>query len=173
MQNESLQQEVSGLTECGVSGMGRRVSHRGHYLRAQVCGPYPGSFSQPPTHLFRFDDDTLGSVIDLGPVLLGSQNIDADALAWSSKYGLLAFQVTTAAAPTSLLLSIDSGTAVAAPIGSPLAGRNIRGAAFNASGDLWVADAAQDQLLKIDPASSNVITAIDRNVSGSTFDLIP
>jgi len=50
-------------------------------------------------------------------VLLGGQNIDVDALAWSSEHGLLAFQVTTVAAPTSSLLSINSGTAAAVPIG--------------------------------------------------------
>jgi DNA-binding beta-propeller fold protein YncE len=142
-------------------------------LKSMAPIPRTGLISSPPTHLFRFDDNTPGSVIDLGAVLLGGRDVDADALAWSSRHGLLAFQVTTAAAPSSALLSIDSGTAVATMVGSPLVGRDIRGAVFDAHGDLWVADAAQDQLLKIDPASANVLAAIALNLSGNPFDLTP
>ena len=127
--------------------------------------------SAAPTHLFRFDDNTPGSVFDIGVVRLNGQDIDADALAWSATHGLLAFQLGGAAAPASSLLSIDSTTAVATPIGSPLAERDIRGAVFTAAGDLWVADAAQDQLLKIDPATAGILATVNLAVPGAVFDL--
>jgi len=127
--------------------------------------------SAPPTHLFRFDDNTAGSVVDIGAVRLNGQDIDADALAWSATHGLLGFQLGGAAAPASSLLSINNVTAVATPIGNPLVGRDIRGAVFTAAGDLWVADAAQDQLLKIDPATANTLATVDLALSGAAFDL--
>jgi len=127
--------------------------------------------SAAPTHLFCFDDNTAGSLVDIGAVQVSGQDIDADALAWSPTHGLLGFQLGGAAAPASSLLSIDRTTAVATQIGSPLAGRDIRGAVFTATGDLWVADAAQDQLLKIDPATANTLATVDLALSGTAFDL--
>lgn len=156
----------------GLTG-GSAIAGTIYGLKSAAPIPYTGLISSPPTHLFRFDDNTLGSVIDLGAVLLGGQNIDADALARSSEHGLLAFEVTTVVAPTSSLLSIDSGTAVAVRIENPLSGRDIRGATFDALGDLWAVDAAQNQLLKIDPSSASVLTAIDLNLAETAFDLTP
>ncbi|MBN2128406.1 MAG: hypothetical protein JW741_02880 [Sedimentisphaerales bacterium] len=127
--------------------------------------------SGAPTHLFRFDDNTPGSVSDIGAVTLNGQDIDADALAWSATHGLLAYQLGGAAAPTSSLLSINSTNGVATPIGNPLVARDIRGAVFAATGDLWVADAAQDQLLKIDPVTGNIVTTVNLTIPGAAFDL--
>jgi hypothetical protein len=127
--------------------------------------------SVAPTHLFRFDDNPGGSASDIGAIQLNGQDIDADALAWSATHGLLAFQLGGAAAPTSSLLSINSTTGAATQIGAPLVARDIRGAVFDVKGDLWVADAAQDQLLKIDPTSGGILATVDLAVPGAAFDL--
>ena len=127
--------------------------------------------SSPPTYLYSFDDNTPGVVTNIGKVQLNNSDIDADALAWSANYGLLAFSVQTGAATGSSLLTIDPDTAVAQDSGSSYSGRDIRGAVFDAGDNLWVADAAQDQLLRINPVNGNIEQIINLTLSGAAFNL--
>jgi hypothetical protein len=127
--------------------------------------------SSAPTYLYSFEDNTPGVVTNLGKVKLNNSDVDADALAWSANHGLLAFAVQTGAAIGSSLLTIDPDTAVATDTGSSYSGRDIRGAVFDAGDNLWVADAAQDQLLRINPVNGNIEQIINLTLSGAAFNL--
>jgi len=59
----------------------------------------------------------------------------------------------------SQLVSIDAGTAAATRIGAPLVGREIRGAMFDGLDRLWVIDRANNELLRIDPATGAPVGA--------------
>lgn len=139
-------------------------------------GPSVGP-SVGPTHLFAFKED--GSrFIDIGPVILAGNNIDADALAFSPRYGLLAFELKRFNGVTtgSLLISIDRNTAQANVIGQPLVGRDLRGAVFDHADRLWALDAASNEVLQIDPATGAIIGAPVKlhrpgTPSGTTHDL--
>ncbi|MGK7905561.1 MAG: PEP-CTERM sorting domain-containing protein [Hormoscilla sp.] len=124
--------------------------------------------STTPTHLFRFAEDG-SSFTDLGVVTLNGSQIDADALAISQEYGLLGFAVT---GNSSQLISIDSDTAKATALGSLLNGRDIRGATFDLTGNLWVLDAAENELLKIDPTTGQILdNSITLTFGQGEFDL--
>jgi hypothetical protein len=105
--------------------------------------------SAPPTLLFQ--SDLAGShLVNLGAVTLNGADIEADALAASTAYGLLGFQQTTAG---SRLMQIDPTTAVATLIGPPLFGREIRGATLTGQGDLWAVDVVHDDLVRVSPTT--------------------
>ncbi len=127
--------------------------------------------SAPPTYLYSFDDDVPGTVTNVGKVKLNNADVDADALAWSATHGLLAFTVQTVAVPTSSLVAINPATAVATATGHSYAGRDIRGAIFDAAGNFWVADAKQDQLLRLDPVGGGILQTINLTLATSAFDL--
>ena len=127
--------------------------------------------SAAPTRLYSFDDNTPGGVADLGVVKLAGNDVDADALAWSTTHGLLAFGLQTGAAPSSSLLTIDPSTAIATHMGFSYSGREIRGAIFDAADNLWAADAAQDQLLRVDPVGGGIQQTIDLSLAAAAFDL--
>jgi hypothetical protein len=126
--------------------------------------------SKPPTHLFSIEEDGL-SFTDFGSITLEGSDaeIDADALALSPVHGLMGFQIT---ATDSTLITIDPLTAVATSVGSPLIGRDIRGAAFDLAGTLWCLDAVNNELLQIDPLNGQVVgLPIGLTFGGGSFDL--
>lgn len=127
--------------------------------------------SSAPTYLYSFDDDVPGTVTNIGKVKLDNADIDADALAWSVNHGLLAFSIQSAAALTSSLLTINPANAVATATGHSYVGRDIRGAVFDISDNLWVADAAQNQLLRIDPIGGGISQTIDLTLANAAFNL--
>ncbi len=125
--------------------------------------------SSAPTYLYRFEDDStpLASFMQIGEVKLGVSSIDADALAWSPNYGLRAFDVVTGA-----MLTIDPATAAATATGSTShPNRDIRGAVFDTADNLWVADAAQNELLRIDPLNGSTLQTIGLMLPTAAFDL--
>lgn len=128
------------------------------YGLKSCAGCIGGGTSSAPTNLFAFKED--GSrFIDIGPVALGGNGIDADALALSPRYGLLAFELKKSNGVTisSSLISIDRNTAQASVIGQPLNGRDLRGAVFDHADRLWVLDAANNEVLQIDPATGAIV----------------
>ncbi len=135
--------------------------------------PYSGS-SSAPTKLFSFEEDG-SDFMDIGRVMLEGNYIDADALSLSETYGLLAFalQKSGTAVTGSKLVSINSHTAMATAIGATLSGRDIRGAVFDQIDNLWVLDAAMDEVLKINPATGTVAgTPIGLKLDGNPFNLL-
>jgi len=123
--------------------------------------------SSAPTHLYTFFENGSG-LTAIGAVRLGGADIDADGLAFTQQYGLLAFNL---AGGGSTLISINPTTGVATTIGSLLSGRNIRGATFDGSGTMWALDSAADQLLTINPTSGAVLTQVGLTLGGSAFNL--
>ena len=113
----------------------------------------PGVPSQPPTRLFRFNDDGTGFA-DLGAVKNSNSDIDVDGLALSSTHGLLGFQLSSSG---STLIGINTSTAVATTIGTLLAGRDIRGATFDNLGQLWAYDATASELLRVNSTTGLVV----------------
>ena len=137
-----------------------------------AAGPTEADPSYPPTSLFKFDE-TPGSLIDIGAVKVGGANIDADGLAYTSAKGLYAFYLTKGVGTVnSTLIKINPADATATTIGSSMSGRNIRGATFDASGALWALDAANDNLLTIDPATGGVVSQVGLTLGGSSFNLL-
>ncbi|MDJ0850073.1 MAG: hypothetical protein QNK04_17010 [Myxococcota bacterium] len=115
--------------------------------------------SEPPTRLFRFEEDG-SSLASIGPLEVDGTPVAGDGLALSPDLGLLGYElVGPVPAPVdgSQLLSIDPVTADATPIGAVLDGRSIRGAVFDEADRLWVLDAENDELLEIDPTDGSVI----------------
>ncbi len=112
----------------------------------------PGNPSFPPSQLFSFQEDG-SSFQDIGVVKLNNQSVDVDGLALSSRYGLMGFVLTGS---NSQLVKINSNTAQATVVGSPLSSRKIRGAAFDSNGVLWAVDEQSDELLRINPQNGNI-----------------
>ena len=146
--------------ESSSSGSGKifGVKSRSCFNVGDCESAFPSGFvSAPQAHLFSFESDGT-NFIDLGPITLNEVEeveIDVDGLAQSPTYGLLGFQLdhdATGAVSRSTLLSIDPVTAVASPIGTALP-REIRGATFDATDQLWVIDALGAEVLQIDPAT--------------------
>lgn len=121
----------------------------------------PTQLSGTPTHVFAFEEDGT-SFNDYGVLTLGGQAIDADGLALSRNDGLVAFLIEGSG---STLISIQANDATASTVGSLLPGREIRGAVFDRSERLWAVDAANNELLQIDPASGQIV--------GSAVQLTP
>lgn len=127
-----------------------------------------------PTHLFSFEEDGIGGAVDLGEVTIGGTTpINADALAIDKNDNLFAFQLTGVGTQNidSRLLSLNSTNGTATAIGSVLAGRDIRGAAFDFNNKLLAIDSANDELLTIDVNTGNVINSIGLQLNGIGFDM--
>jgi len=129
--------------------------------------------STAPANLFRFDETAPANVTDLGAIQSAAgQSIDADGLAINVTGTLFAFQLDHTAGTSSTLVTINPTTAQATTVGSALT-RNIRGATFDAAGNLWALDAGMDQLLRINPITGDVVdgSVIDINNNNVSFDV--
>jgi hypothetical protein len=91
-----------------------------------------------------------------------------DGLAVSARFGLLAFQLSPEG---STLIAIDPADATVRELGTVLAGRDIRGAAFDALDNLWAVDAAHAELLAIDPATGDTVGQPKALQAGGELDL--
>lgn len=147
-----------------------------------ACGgvQIDGGGSLAPSRLFSFDEGT-SAVTDIGSVTLSGQDIDVDALAYSSTYGLLGYQLIhsnsgtnpiVANTSSSQLISINTTTGVATAIGGTLA-RDMRGAAFDLSGNLWTIDANNSQLVQVSPVTGAEISsvALSHTLSSTVVDI--
>jgi len=76
-----------------------------------------------------------------------------------------------AAAVSSSMATINPATAVASDTTFSYSGRDIRGAVFDTADNLWVADAAQNQLLQINPGDGGILQTINLMLAASAFDL--
>lgn len=132
--------------------------------------------SQTPANLFSFDETAPANLTDHGQLLLvtGGQ-IDVDGLAINDGGQLFGFKLDHAgdgSVTGSSLITINTTNAEATVVGSTLS-RDIRGATFDAAGNLWALDAAADELLRIDPITGDVVdgstVALTRN--SLAFDL--
>jgi hypothetical protein len=161
---------------------GRAAASTVYGLKSATGGS--SNFSTTPTRLFSFQMAGSGFVTDIGTVTLGPAQgqIDADGLAMSAIYGLRAFELQKIGTTVtgSKLIDIDPNTAVATdsvtqvfpPIPrQPIMGRNIRGAAFDASNRLWALDSSMNELLEFDPLSGVPINSAPLTLLGIPFDL--
>jgi hypothetical protein len=127
-----------------------------------------GSGSAAPTQLFSFEENGSGVTV-IADVMVGGEDIDADALAQSPAHGLRAYRLI---GTSSQLISINSTTGAATHIGAALANREMRAAAFDALGRLWVVDATNNVLLRIDPATGAVVgSAVPLMLGMSAFTI--
>lgn len=148
------------LLHCGFAAQGAVV----YGLKSTNDG-LTGSTS--PTHLFRFG--LSGSVVeDLGSLTLAGLDADFDGLAASQEFGLLAFQHTPAG---SRLVDIDLLTATATLLAPPLFGREIRGATFGLSEQLWTVDVTENQLVLVSPTTGEELDAISLTLDSEAFDV--
>ena len=124
--------------------------------------------SSDPVLLFSIDQS--GTVLDeIGTVALDATDIDADGLAVSPTFGLRAFQITAAG---SALISINGTDASATLLGDVLTGRDLRGAAFDPSDNLWAADATNDEIMRIHASTGEVLsTPVAFTSNSAPFDL--
>jgi hypothetical protein len=124
--------------------------------------------SQAPTYLFKFDENG-GGVSGVRQVKVGTASVDADGLAVSPSLGLYAFQLST---NTSRLLKLNESTGAATQVGPALSSRLIRGALFDQNDRLLAIDAAQNQLIEINPQTGALIgSPIPLTRNGAGFDV--
>ena len=137
----------------------------------------PPAYSAPPVELFRINEDGTGyvdhgTIVNISPGVGRATNFDG--LAYSSRFGLMAFEVF-GAGTTSRLATIDpdgNGTyaVTATKVDLALSGREIRGAAFDEKGRLWALDTIGDVLLQVDPLTGGMIgTPQGLTLSGSPY----
>jgi hypothetical protein len=152
-------QDLFGLKSCG--------------LDTTSC-PGLGNSSRNPTTLYSFVPGA-PDVTDYGIVRVDGFAADVDGLAFSSAHGLLAFELMDSSQgppSASRLIRFEPVSAASTSVGVGLVGRNIRGAAFDAAGQLWAVDAIADELLIIDPLSGFPVGAgIPLLLGGSPFNL--
>jgi hypothetical protein len=133
-----------------------------------------GNSSMDPVTLFTFLPGG-GDVTEHGTVRINQGRVDVDGLAFSEIHGLLAFELLDSefGIPTgSRLIEINTVSAGGTPIGPVLAGRNIRGAAFDQLGQLWAVDATNNELLQIHPGVGVQIgSAVPLTRNGAPFNL--
>lgn len=139
---------VFGIKSCGSGSTG-------------VCSAGAVHPSLPPAELFFFEEDG-SSFVNIGTIQIDAMNVDVDGLAFSNTSGLMAFElVKNPSNPEhvigSQLISIDEQNAVGSRIGSQLSGRDVRGAMFSLSDQLWVVDAENNELLQINPGDNSII----------------
>ncbi|HOX27046.1 MAG TPA: FlgD immunoglobulin-like domain containing protein [Candidatus Krumholzibacteria bacterium] len=134
---------------------------------AEVWGvKTPASTTEPPSVLFRFAEDGSDLAI-VGPVTVAGDSVVVDGLGIREDGLLCGFVLVMA---TSQLVIIDPATAVATPVGEPLAFRRIRGAAFTTAGVLMAIDVEFDALLSIDPATGlETAPAVPLTLDGQPF----
>jgi hypothetical protein len=140
-----------------------------------------GGGSIAPAHLFRFSEDGT-SLIDVGAITLNGSQWDADGLAIDASGDLYAYLLNNQVTPVgggvvtsvlnSTLVRLNKLTGQATVIGSALSGRDIRGAAFDTSGQLWALDAANNELLAINSLTGAILgSPIGLTFFGSTHNL--
>lgn len=130
-------------------------------VHAQIWGIKSQAPSFTPAHLFQLNEDGTGFT-DFGAIRVAGAQVDADGLAASSVHGLMAFQLSSQG---STLLSLNASNAQGTPIGGLLQGREIRGAAFDASERLWVLDDAARSIFRVDPMTGGVIPGSEASLS--------
>lgn len=165
--------DVFGLKSCG-SGP--------DFSSACNLGPVAGGGSMPPTVMYSFSESG-ATLLTVSTVTHSGTNIHADALAIDAANTLFAYELATTITPgsgttvnanvtASQLVTLNPVTgAVVSVIGDSLTGRDIRGAAFGPSGQLWVVDAIGDALLRIDPATGAVQSSVGLTFGGNPYDL--
>lgn len=159
----TMRTTVSLLTLAAVAGAAHAT-----IWGVKSFGP-PAQASSAPTLLFSFNPDGSGLTSAGNIALVTGAQIDADALAVSPNHGLLAYWLTPNG---STLVSLNSSTALASPIGAQLPARDIRGAAFDAADRLWALDAAANELLRIDPTTGSILGApLPITLGGGAYDL--
>lgn len=123
--------------------------------------------SSTPANLFRLNEDGSG-LSDLGAITVAGALVDADGLAASSVHGLMAYRISPQG---SSLLSLNPSNAQGTPIGDLLQGREIRGAAFDASERLWVLDNTARSIFRVDPATGAVVPGSEATltIAGGQF----
>lgn len=126
--------------------------------------------SGPPAELFTFWEDG-SNFTRVGTITRDGHEIDVDGLAISPEYGLVGFELPSSY-EYSRLIAIDPETAEATVIGPSLFNRQIRGAAFDAHGNLWALDASNSTLLNIDPVNGTVIgTPVHLKLDGDPYTI--
>lgn len=126
--------------------------------------------SGPPAVLFMFWEDG-SNFTRVGTITRDGHEIDVDGLAISPEYGLVGFELPFSY-EYSRLIAIDPETAEARVIGEKLDNRQIRGAAFDAHGNLWALDASNSTLFNIDPVNSTVIgTPVHLKLDGDPYTI--
>lgn len=131
-------------------------------------GPYQ---YEPPAILYRFADDGTG-LTSLGYIRSsdGTQ-LRADGLAFAPGSGLWFFEPSAVGAPVaSTLRPLDLQTAVAGD-GINLVGRHVFGAAFDSLGGLWALDQEEDELIRVEPTTGQILDAVGLMLDGAPFDL--
>jgi len=126
----------------------------GSFAYGEVWGVKTQDIVGPPATLFHFAEDGSG-LTGVGAVTLSGVEIDVDGLAMNAQGVLYGFAVTSSGA-SSQLLPIDTTTAVATAIGTPV-DLDIRGAVFAADGRLLTLDAQNNELLEINPATGAAV----------------
>lgn len=171
----SAQATVWGLKNCGSGLVGDSACFEGGIL---------GGGSMAPTMLYSYGE-AAGSLNPGSTLVTNSgQNIHADALAINGAGTLFAYELATTITPAaaantvladvtaSQLVTINPVTgAVASTIGASLSGRDIRGAAFAADGNLLALDATNDALLRINAGTGGIMSNVALTSGGGAFDL--
>ena len=127
---------------------------------------------EPPALLYRYLDDGTG-LTPIGNVRLADETqLRADGLAYSPNLGLWFFEPTPQGpGAQSVLRPLDPATAVAGT-GTVLPGRNVFGAAFDALDRLWAIDEEADELIRVIPATGQVMESVGLTLDSSPFDLV-
>ncbi|MCA9310045.1 MAG: hypothetical protein KDA21_02505, partial [Phycisphaerales bacterium] len=127
----------------------------------------PGDPSQVPGYLFACREDGT-EAHTVGLLRVGAALVDVDGLALDAGDRLYGFECLPAGAR---LLEIDPTTGSGVRIGPLLAGRDIRGAAFDHTDSLRAVDAASGQLLTVNPAAGTVTSALTLTLGGSPLQV--
>jgi len=126
-----------------------------------------GPFSQPPSTLFRFDEDG-GTPTVVGEIALEGLPVDVDGLAVDAEGAIYAFVPGDASGQ---LVIIDPVTAAASPVGM-LSGREIRGATFTETGELIGVDMFESALVQVDPTTGQQMgLAVPLTLDGEPFSV--
>lgn len=178
--------QMNGLKKCGVAvGVLFMATIAPTQSEAVIfgvtsCFSFPGvqagcdniDASDPPANLFSFQENGTGFV-DHGAITRGGTRIDVDALGMSASRNLFGYEIINDGA-SSRLLSIDTATAQATAVGSALAGRNVRGAAFDLQNQLWVVDSAANSILRVNHTTGAVVAGSEMTLTlgGGAIDII-
>ncbi|MBK9286911.1 MAG: hypothetical protein IPN38_04320 [Flavobacteriales bacterium] len=127
----------------------------------------PPDLSQPPTLLFHYDPWTEAHAI-VDTVRLNGIEIDMDGLAYTPAQGLVGFEHGTGG---SRMIVLDTGTAVAQPLGPWLAGLEVCGACWDHGNDLLALDRNTDALLRIRGSDGTLMSSVPLTLNGAPFSL--
>lgn len=140
-------------------------------IKSRSLGPSGPYQYETPAILYRYPDRG-GAPVNLGTIrTAGGTELRADGLAYWPELGLWFFEPSGADDPAgSILRPLDPATAVAGE-GFSLPGRDVFGAAFDLSGNLWAIDEESDELIRVNTADGQVLEAIGLELDGIPFDL--